>query len=116
MKEIYHFDMGNQVHFLKTINPHYHHIETNVKTFEVRKDDRGFMEGDVLFLAKYHKKDKTFYNQYLLIRVTHILRDKAFCKKGKVIMSIKKINEFDLSIDEQLKASDHQKRLKILSR
>lgn len=37
-------------HHLKTVDPYYHAIADGTKTFEVRKDDRGFKVGDILHL------------------------------------------------------------------
>lgn len=39
-------------HSLKTAAPYWDAIERGEKTFEVRRDDRGFQKGDVLLLRR----------------------------------------------------------------
>lgn len=40
-------------HRLKTLPDYYEAVKRGDKTFEVRRDDRGFQKGDVLVLEKY---------------------------------------------------------------
>lgn len=40
-------------HKLKTLSPYWDAVERGDKTFEVRRDDRGFQKGDVLVLMKF---------------------------------------------------------------
>lgn len=39
-------------HVLKTLAPHWYAVERGDKTFEVRRDDRGFQKGDMLVLRR----------------------------------------------------------------
>jgi len=39
-------------HVLKTIDHYWYAVERGEKTFEVRRDDRGFQKGDVLVLRR----------------------------------------------------------------
>lgn len=41
------------VHWLKTLPTYFAAVERGDKTFEVRRDDRGFQRGDVLVLWRY---------------------------------------------------------------
>lgn len=45
-------------HTLKTIQPYFGEVESGNKNFEVRKDDRNFQKGDILFLQEYDKEKK----------------------------------------------------------
>ncbi len=40
-------------HKLKTLSPYWDAVASGDKTFEVRRDDRGFQKGDVLVLEKF---------------------------------------------------------------
>lgn len=41
-----------QLHYLKTQAEYWDAVESGAKTFEVRKDDRGFQRGDILILQR----------------------------------------------------------------
>ena len=43
-------------HCLKTIQPYFADVENGTKTFEVRKNDRNFKIGDILFLQEYDEE------------------------------------------------------------
>jgi len=44
--------MSRQHHTLKTETEYYQAIEKGLKTFELRKNDRGFKVGDILYLEE----------------------------------------------------------------
>jgi len=76
------------VHELKTIAPYFDEVRHGNKTFEIRKDDRGFKKGDILVLRewvkdKYTERIETFV-------VSYILRDAEDfgLKKGFVILGL----------------------------
>lgn len=84
-----------KVHELK-IRPEYmHDIWDGTKTFEVRKDDRGFLTGDYLILREYAQQG-TFGNytgREVKVAVTYILRDSCYVRPGYVVMGIRKVGE-----------------------
>ena len=43
-------------HCLKKIQPYFADVENGTKTFEVRKNDRNFKNGDILFLQEYDEE------------------------------------------------------------
>lgn len=45
--------MKERVHELKTLPPYFEAAQRGEKTFEVRRDDRGFQRGDRVDLIKY---------------------------------------------------------------
>lgn len=74
-------------HCLKTWPEYFKEIEAGRKTFELRKDDRGFQEGDTLVLQEW--SDKTFHTgQELVRRVSKIYRELPGLKQGYVIMAL----------------------------
>jgi hypothetical protein len=44
-----------------------------MKTFELRKNDRNFMEGDTLHLREFDQKENEYTGRSLHVLVTHIL-------------------------------------------
>lgn len=58
------------------------------KTFEWRRDDRGFRIGDDLRLREWQPRTKTYTGRLLLVRVLYILRGRKFgVPAGYCIMS-----------------------------
>lgn len=45
--------MGGKLHELKTVQPYFDAVWNQQKPFELRKNDRGFKEGDYLLLREY---------------------------------------------------------------
>ncbi|EJL36575.1 hypothetical protein PMI01_00950 [Caulobacter sp. AP07] len=45
--------MASQTHRLKPSPTYFRAIQSGEKTFEVRRDDRGFQKGDLLHLVEY---------------------------------------------------------------
>jgi len=60
-------------HELKTWPEYMTAILEGRKTFEVRKNDRDFQEGDILVLREYDPKTKQYTGQTLEVEVTFVL-------------------------------------------
>jgi hypothetical protein len=76
-------------HTLKTWPEYYKSIESGRKTFELRKNDRLFTEGDTVILQefdpeeeKYTGKEMTFTLSYLLSDAYQFGLRKGFCILG----------------------------------
>lgn len=80
-------------HHLKTHPEQYQAVIDGRKKFEVRKDDRGFNEGDVLHLEEWDPETEDYTCRVGKFRVTYLLRGSAFgtIPKGVVIMSIESV-------------------------
>lgn len=78
------------VHELKTVEPYYSLVEKDIKTFEIRKNDRDYKINDVLLLKQYSLL-RGFSGKYLKRQVVYVLDNRQFCKKGYVVLGIKKI-------------------------
>lgn len=77
------------LHALKTIQPYFKYIQDGVKTFEVRKDDRPFGEGDEIVLQEWDEINRKYTGEEWKGIITMILRDQEWCKKGYCIFSIR---------------------------
>lgn len=96
-----------QEHRVKTLVPYWDAIERGDKTFDVRRDDRGYQRGDILVLEKYDAKDGyiTFvppgstnswdYEKQTLRRViTYVLTGGQFgIAPGYVVLGLKPVPE-----------------------
>lgn len=80
-------------HKLKILSEYYEAILQGRKTFEVRKDDRPFNEGDTLVLQEIVTPNGNGYTgREMTVEVTYILRDSKYVKDGYCIMGIKIIS------------------------
>jgi hypothetical protein len=83
------------IHELKTWIDYFSLVANGEKTFELRKNDRGFLAGHELLLREYDKDKELYTGRKLLRRITFILQgDKAEelgLKKGFCIMGLEEI-------------------------
>lgn len=77
-------------HRLKTLSKYFNVVCDGKKTFEVRKDDRGFQVGDTLVLEQYENGQYQYAN--CEVKITYILgrneAERMFVPKGYVILGI----------------------------
>ena len=82
-------------HRLKTWPSFFRDIEGGIKTFELRKNDRGFHLGDTLVIAEYDPWKDTFSGKEIMVRVVYFmdthgpLEVPALCD-GYCVMGIRK--------------------------
>lgn len=62
-------------HILKTWPDSFQAVSDGAKTFELRRDDRGFAVGDVLVLQEYEPGPDRLTGRTVERRVSHVLRD-----------------------------------------
>lgn len=76
-------------HYLKTAPEFYGDVESGIKPFEVRIDDRfpRYEVGDTLYLQEY--ADMEYTGRECVKTVTYVLRDPRYVKNGYCIMGIK---------------------------
>lgn len=77
------------IHELKCKSEFFGCVKSGKKTFEVRKDDRGFCVGDYLALNEIDQEGK-YTGDSLLVSISYILRDPEYCKEGFAILGIAK--------------------------
>ena len=74
-------------HELKIYPQYFKDVIAGKKTFEIRKHDRPFHEGDLLALNEF---DGQYYTgNSCIVYIDYIMNDPDYCKKDMVIMSIK---------------------------
>lgn len=82
-----------KVHELKTLRPWFEDLALERKTFELRRDDRGFRVGDLLKLNEYDVNEGGLTGAFVVRRVTYILGRSAIApftglEVGHVVMGI----------------------------
>ena len=60
-------------HELKILPKYFNDVYTKVKPFELRKNDRDFQVGDVIYLREYDGENYT--GRTLVVFVTYVLKD-----------------------------------------
>lgn len=77
-----------RVHELKTLSPFFQAVRDGDKTFEVRKNDRGFRVGDTLELHEWDERNG-YTGRAVQRRVTYVLPGDQFgIEAGYVVMGI----------------------------
>lgn len=81
-----------QEHTLKVLAPYFDPLRSGEKTFEVRRDDRGFQKGDILVLQRWDQAGVRFTGMAVKKEVTYILTGGQFgIESGYVIMGLKNV-------------------------
>lgn len=88
------------MHKLKILPQYFQAVWSGVKTFEIRKDDRGYQVGDILVLREWDGEKYT--GSAICVKVTYILRDAEGygLKDGYVIMGIRHL-EYDDFVEKE---------------
>lgn len=92
-KPVYEDAISSRVHELKLIQPYFNDVWTERKLFEVRKNDRGFKEGDLLILREYYK-EKNLLRRRITARIIYILDDQEYVKEGYVVIGMKILDKY----------------------
>jgi len=77
---------------LKTLPEYFSAVATDLKRFEVRRDDRNYAVGDILILREFDGLNYT--GRKLSVKITYILRGGVYgVAEGYVVLSIVKFDE-----------------------
>lgn len=83
-------------HHLRTWASVYKDVESGIKSFEVRYDDRNFAVGDILVLEEWDTQAQEYTGRTCVREVTYILRDTGGyfgLQQGYVVMAIRALPE-----------------------
>jgi hypothetical protein len=75
-------------HYLKTWPEYFAAIDSGSKTFEIRKNDRGFQRGDILILEEYNPDTKEYSGHKLSFRVGFMIEGAWGIPAGTCVMSL----------------------------
>lgn len=74
------------IHNLKISPKYFDAVESGIKPFEVRKNDRLFAVGDALSLNEWDGEKLT--GRHTFKYITYILDDPEYCAEGYVILGL----------------------------
>ena len=78
----------SKVHFLKMLPLYYYYLaEAGIETFGVRKNDRDYNVGDVIYFGEY--SDGQYTGRSMIKTICYILDNPEYCREGFVILGIK---------------------------
>lgn len=77
-----------KTHELKILPKYFNEVYSGNKTFEVRKNDRNFKVGDMLILKEWDIENQKFTGNQVKRKITYILDNTIYLKKGFVILSL----------------------------
>ena len=79
-----------KTHTLKILPEYHRALLEGRKTFEVRKNDRDFREGDTLMLEQYDSELARTFGAPLWLKVTYVLKGGQFgIEEGYCVMGVK---------------------------
>ncbi len=76
------------VHILKEWKEGFQAVKSGLKKFEVRKNDRGFKQDDVLVLREYDPKAKKYSGDVVAVVVDYIMQGKFGLPRNLCVMGI----------------------------
>lgn len=76
-----------KVHTIKLARMYYEDVKSGKKSFELRKNDRGYKQGDILRMLEYAEGEWT--GREMVVEVTYLLEDYAGLEEGYCIMALK---------------------------
>lgn len=78
-----------KVHTIKLAKMYYEDVKSGKKSFELRKNDRGYKQGDILKMLEY--AEGAWTGRQIIAEVTYLLENYAGIEEGYCIMAIKVI-------------------------
>lgn len=79
-------------HEVKILPKYFEQVQSGAKTFEYRKDDRGYKVGDIIKLREYQPESDTYTGNSLEAEITYILKGGELnIPTGYAIMSINRL-------------------------
>ncbi|MEG1757673.1 MAG: DUF3850 domain-containing protein [Oscillospiraceae bacterium] len=90
------FDSGipaeQVIHEVKILPKYFEQVQSGAKTFEYRKDDRGYKVGDIIKLMEYQPESDTYTGNCSEAEITYILKGGELnIPTGYTIMSINRL-------------------------
>lgn len=76
-----------KVHTIKLAKMYYEDVKSGKKSFELRKNDRGYKQGDILKMLEY--AEGAWTGRQIIAEVTYLLENYAGIEEGYCIMALK---------------------------
>lgn len=79
--------MSRQHHYVKILPEYYMAVESGIKTFEIRFNDRNYKVGDILHLQEFCGGEYT--GRVIEKEICYIIDSPEYCKEGFVVLGLK---------------------------
>lgn len=80
------------IHEVKILPKYFEQVKSGTKTFEYRKNDRGYQAGDIIKFMEYQPESDTYTGNSLEVEITYILKDGELnIPTGYAVMSINRL-------------------------
>ena len=90
---------GQKVHHIKLGATFFEEVASGEKTFELRKNDRGYKKGDILEMMEF--KDGKNTGRTVRVLVTYLLENYTGLEDGYCIMGTKLVSVAGIEVAEQ---------------
>lgn len=87
-------ETGQKVHQIRLAKPYFDDVANGIKTFELRKNDRGYKKGDILEMMEFADGKNT--GRMVKVLVTYILEDYTGIEDGYCIMATKLMKDGEM--------------------
>ena len=77
-----------QEHKIKIDTKYFDDVAREIKTFEVRKNDRAYKVGDLLVINEYDREIEEYTGRYIRASIAYILDEQEYLRDGYVILAL----------------------------
>ena len=78
--------MSRQHHYVKILPKYFMDVESGIKTFEIRFNDRGYKVGDILHLQEFFGGEYT--GRVIEKVICYMIDNPEYCKEGFVVLGL----------------------------
>ena len=82
------------VHELKILPYYFAPVQSGLKTFEIRKNDRNFQTGEYVWLRECNPAFRGYSGEFVLVQIVYLLDDVKMLKDNYVAFSFKRVTPF----------------------
>ena len=85
-------ELANHIHALKIYPEYFQLLKCEIKTFEIRLNDRNFQASQQILFKEYDPKTNSYTGELLMREISYVFYGGEFgVEPGYVIMQLKKI-------------------------
>lgn len=82
-----------KTHYKKLTQPYFDLVRLGVKTFELRKNDCNYQNGDILVLQEYDPKSEIGFYREITTQIRCVLSEYEGLQEGYVILGIEVLDK-----------------------
>lgn len=105
-------ETGQKVHQIRLAKSYFDDVTNEIKTFELRKNDRGYKKGDILEMMEFADGKNT--GRTVKVLVTYILEDYTGIEDGYCIMATKLMKDGETIKEQQEEIDLYRKKIRAL--